>query len=132
MPVSVTRLDDLPVIIATLEGLMDLSMITKMYNDSAALMLPHEDRVYRLADVRHTDSTFADIMYIVKAASQGMPGSETDPRIRPVYVGNNRWIEMARNSLQLEQFGKVNVPMFHTIEDALLYVELDLDRKDEP
>jgi len=132
MPVSVERLENKPILIATVSDAVDVVAVREMFRQSAELIAEIDERVFRITDVSKADSNFAEVMGIIReASSTDMPGSTNDPRIQAVFVGNNQWVQMFRSAMALKQFGGKTLPMFLTIEDALEYIEIELGKKQE-
>ncbi len=130
MPVTVEKLADLPVVIAVLEGQVNVPVIQEMYRRSAELCEGIEGPIFRITDVREVTTSFAEMLGVIREASKGTPGSTTDPRFHPVFVGNNQWVRLVRDAMSQPQFGGINMPLFTSREDAMLYIidQLGSDR----
>lgn len=127
MSVSVEKLPNQPIIIAMLEGQVTVPMMTAMFQQSANLMAGMEGPVYRITNVQASvNTTFGDILHVVKEASKGVPGSTTDPRVKPVFVGSHAMVKLAANMLEQGQFGSVHLPIFKSMDDALDYIYTEL------
>lgn len=119
----VSRIPDAPIIVAIFTGEVNAEMVQEMYRRSAVLI--HETGVpaWRITDFRKMETTPQDALEVLTHhASRGLPGSTTDPRIRPVIVGDNQWVQLARLTMRQEQFGGVEIPIFDTVDEALRYV----------
>lgn len=129
MSVYITHhLPDMPVIIATLTDHITHADALEIYQRSAEIMGDSPQKVFRIANVLEATSTFHEMLRIIQEASQGQPGSTTDPRVETIFVGNNEWVEMMRNAMQLQQFGAKCLPMFYSEQDALEYISMELER----
>jgi hypothetical protein len=117
-----------PIILATLEGRIDVETMKQVFAQSAALADGMRGRIYRITDVRRVSNaeSFTDIIAIVREAAKGMPGSTTDPRIVPMFVGTHQMAKLAADLLRQQQFGGKQVPMFKSVEDALDFVGLQI------
>ena len=123
MPVKVERLPDQPVIILHYEGFLDLETVKSAFIQSAGLAAEIEGTVYRIADVNNADSNFVEIVKIIKASRANVQGNATDTKFQVIFVGQNQLIHFYTDALK--QLGAAPIPIFHTMEDALHYVELD-------
>jgi len=125
MPVKVEKLPDLPVIILTYEGHMDVETVKSAFAQSAVIAASLDGIVYRISDVRKSEGNFTDVVNVIKAIRVNALGSSADPKIKGVFVGNNQFARMYADFLKQEQFGITNIPFFQTLEEALGYIKLD-------
>jgi hypothetical protein len=93
-----------------------------MYAQSAALADEIGDTVYRITDARGSDTNFSYLVVMLAEASQGQPGSPSDPRIHGMLLGSREWSVMFSQSIQQAQYGKMKVPRFVKMEDAMAYI----------
>ncbi len=126
MPVKVEKLPDLPVIVLTYEGHMDVDTVKSAFVQSAAIAAEIEGTVYRISDVRQGEGNFADVVNIIKAIGASALGSSADPKIKGVFVGGHQLARMYADFLKQEQFGSTAIPFFQTLEEALEYIRVDL------
>jgi len=126
MPVSVRKLEDEPILIATLTGDVTAKDMRAMFNLSADIMGDAEHTFYRITDVRTGTSNFVEMLTAVREASTGQPGSTTDPRIKTTFVGTSTWISFARNALKNPQFGGIQLAAFDNMDDALDSVHIQI------
>ncbi len=131
MPISIEWLPDEPVLLATCTGFITVADFTEMFQEVAELVRDVDGHIFRIADYRRADSSFADIIRTVQESVKGMPGSPTDNRIKTIYVGTSQWISLARTAFQ-NQPGGWQIPAFHSIEDALEYIHLEMLKADKP
>lgn len=125
MSVHVEKLPDLPVIVLTYEGHMDVETVKSAFSQSAVIASSLDGVVYRISDVRNSEGNFTDVVNIIKAIRINALGSSADPKIKGVFVGNNQYARMYADILKQEEFGITNIPFFKTLEEALEYIELD-------
>src|SRR3954463_13507226 len=122
MPVRVEKLPDLPIIVLTYEGHMDVETVKSAFSQSAAIADSLPGTVYRISDVRSGEGNFADVINIIKAIRENVLGSSADPKIKGIFVGNNQFARMYADFLKQEQFGSAAIPFFQTLEEALEYI----------
>lgn len=119
MPITVKRLENEPILVATFSGEITVQDIAGMYEESSALIGDSDQRIYRISDVRDATSNFVEMFGVIKIASTGQPGSTSDPRIQAYFVGTSTWITFARNTLRTPAFGGLQIAAFETIDSAL-------------
>ena len=118
MPVTIYRLDDEPIIVAIFNDSVDSADMLKMYQRSDALI--HEsENIFRVTDFRHVDTTIEEVLKMLMDARKDIKGSSSDPRIRPVLLGNNKWSKIASEALK--QMG-IQLPIFNSMGDALQFI----------
>ncbi len=129
MPVKVEKLPDLPIIVLTYEGHMDVETVKSAFSQSAVIAASLDGIVYRISDVRNSEGSFTDVVNVIKAIRVNALGSSADPKIKGVFVGNNQFARMYADFLKQEQFGITTIPFFKTLEEALHYIELDRNQQ---
>jgi hypothetical protein len=127
MAVTVEKLPDEPIIIVTSVGQINVTMMREVYAQIAAILDKFEPPLYRITDARNQETSFADMIGIIKEASKGMPGTTTDPRIRNVFVGRDKFAMLARQAYV--NTGST-IPLFDTLEDALTHIRYELSKQD--
>ena len=124
MPVTVERVPGKPIIIGTLRGHVTVELVKEMFEQSAKLADEIGEHVYRITDVSNVELTFKDlVMALANASSQKQPGSSADPRFTGMLVGSHKWSQMFSESIQQEQYGKMNIPLFEDVDAAMAYIE---------
>jgi hypothetical protein len=120
---------DEPVIVATLTGFVTIDTIKEMYAGSNELARDIVGRLYRITDVTNISSSFMEVLKVVREASQGRPGTSTDPNVTVVLVGTNEMAKLVADMLKQPQFGGLAIPIFKCMEDAVDFVHIDLARR---
>jgi hypothetical protein len=123
MPVTVERLDDQPIILATFTGEIDVEMVKTMFQRSAEIQTEIGTPVYRITDVRAIETSLMNLLSIVREASQDVPGSPLDPHITGMFVGTNKWVRLFQSALDEEEYGSISIPAFVSMEDALAHID---------
>ena len=121
MPAEFKRIEGEPIVVAALSGHVVADDMETVYKETQTLLENELSHVYRITDVREADSNFGDMIKILMA-SKNKPGSSSDPRIKVVFVGKNKWVQMARDAFNREQFGAFDTPIFPDMEDAMGYI----------
>ena len=129
MPVTVVKVENEPILIATFSGAVTADDMREMFSQSAAIMGDAQHTFYRITDAYNATSNFVEMLGAVQAASKGQAGSTTDPRIRTTFVGSSTWITFARNALQSPKFGGLNLAAFDSMEEALSSVHIQISNE---
>lgn len=129
MSVTVTRIPNEPILVATIEGDVDLSTIQDLFAQSRELMKDMQGHVYRITDTRKAGVTFSELRDIVREAATRTEGSSTDPNVTPVFVGNQQMLRMTSGLMRQQQFGGIQIPIFGSIEEALEHIRTLIDGK---
>lgn len=123
MPVKVFRIPDEPILIATFTGPVTVAHMREMYEASAALIAPDENcAIYRITDFRSINSTPQEALRIYQTARLDMPASTTDPRVRPILLGSNKWTRLASEMMWDSE--RLNLPIFESLSDALTHIRI--------
>ncbi len=129
MPVTVERIPDQPIIILHYEGFLDLETAKSAFTQSAVIAASIEGKIYRIADVRNADSNFVEIVNIIKASRANVQGNAIDNKFQVIFVGQNQLIHLYADTLK--QLGAAPIPIFHTMEDAMHFIELEQQKQSE-
>ena len=123
MSVTVTRISNEPIFHALFTGTVIEQDLLDMFEQSLemAQVVP-EPHIYRITESRSADIAFTQIMYVLDSMSNGRAGSSTDPRFKPVLVGDDDNMRTIAEATHQEQYGNMNLPLFTSFEDALAYV----------
>jgi len=127
MPVTVERLPDQPIIVLHYEGFLDLETVKSAFVQSAAIATGIEGTVYRIADIRNADSNFVEVVNIVKASRANVQGNATNTKFQVIFVGQNQLAHLYADALK--HLGAAPIPVFHTMEDAMHYIELERQKQ---
>ena len=122
---TVAKVPDKPIIVVSVVGHFNVEMARAIYAKIAEIAATLEGPIYRITDIREERTSFADIIGVIKEASKGTAGSTTDPRIKNVFVGNEKMARVARDVLRTSM-GGVSMPMFGSMEHALTHIHNEL------
>jgi hypothetical protein len=128
MPVTVERLPDLPVIVATFSGHIIADDVREVFTRSLTMITPEDKFIYRISSLEDADSSFVDAFKSVQAGAVEQPGTTTDSRFRVILVGRSRWTQMFVQFMAQKQFGAVTIPCFPSMDKALEYVQAEIAR----
>src|SRR6185295_4247792 len=116
MPGSVERLANEPILIASYTGQVVVDDVRHVFERSAELIAADEKVVFRITDMVHSNTDFAEVLKMARVLGSGVPGSTTDPRIRAVMVGRGKWAKLFADTIQQKQFGGFHIPLFKDID----------------
>jgi hypothetical protein len=122
MPVQVTRLPGEPIIHAVLTGFVGEAEVLEMFRLSAKLAQDMPGTVYRVTETRNPQTSFSDMVLILRDLSENHPGSTSDPRFVGVLAGVDEATRFVAESSQQQQYGQVSVPLFGSADEALAYL----------
>lgn len=128
MPIEIIKLEDEPIVITTMTGKVTAEDLAGIYQVSMEYIDEDTPYLYRITDVRNATSSFPEMTKINVEAREKI-GAISDSRIRKIVaVGSNQWSEMYREAIQRWSHGRLEIPVFTTLEEALTYVR-ELDRQ---
>lgn len=125
MPVTVTRMPDLPVIFAKFTDHITADDVRAVFTESLKLITPDDKLIYRISSLEEADSSFVDAFKSVQAGAKAEPGTTQDNRFKVILVGQSRWVQMFVQFMSQKQFGGIIIPCFPNMEKALEYVQTD-------
>lgn len=127
MSVVVERVPGQPIIVLRYDGFLDLETVKSAFAQSAALAADIEGTIYRIADIRTADSNFVEIVNIIKASRANVAGNAMNNQYQVIFVGQNQLAHLYADALK--QLGASPIPFFHTVEDAMHFIELERQKQ---
>lgn len=118
MAVTVYQVDSEPIIIASYSGFVTADDIETMFRETNMLLASIEPPVYRITDFRHIESDIEEAIDALREAMRGHSGASTDPRVRPILLGNNAWVRLVETTLKSHL---LDMPIFMTLGDAMRF-----------
>lgn len=82
-----------------------------------------------IADFRQVVMDFGTLVMALNNLTQPVPGSLSDERLHVVFIGSDDLVELGAESLKRTQFGKLDVIVFETLEDATIWGRALLSRR---
>lgn len=126
MSVTLRRIPDEPILIATIKGEVNRKSTLKVYELTEPYLDRIEGTIYRITDVSEVTTSFADMLWVVHNASKAGAASSSDPRIRVTLVGTTAWTIFFRDVL--ERQSNVQIAVFDSIDDALAAIRQEIAR----
>ena len=128
MPANVEKVPGLPVVIVTYHGHITVDDARAAFAQIAGLLDTYGAPLYRIThvDCDHAHASFDEVMMLTTISSKGVRGSVTDPDVYTVLVGEHVLIDLYVDAMRQEAFGAVELPVFATMEEAMVYVQAKL------
>lgn len=123
---TVVRIPNEPIIHATVRGYLTLEDVLDVYKRSDELRKDMPQKIYRITDVIDVQTTFTEMMQILKQATSHGGSSSIDPSITVVFVGNNHWVQLFTDALRQGAFGSKQIPVFPSLDEAFAYVRAEI------
>jgi len=100
----------------------DDPMATTM--ETSKFLASTQGPIFRVIDITEVVDTldFSNLM-LAMAEERGKPGGADDPNVTTLFVGSGELVKIGAEALkEQEQYGKANVHLFESQEDALAFV----------
>ena len=128
MSVTLKKIPDEPIFIVTVKGTLTAEMVKELYTELGEQTKDMPLPIYRITDVRQLETTFMEVMAVIKEASQKYPGTTSDPRIIHIFVGKDKFAKIARDVMR--RINPNNHPMMDSIDEALEYIHWQMAREE--
>jgi hypothetical protein len=128
--VTVEQVGDAPIIHAKITGFVDIEVLLEVYRRTAELRVNMPKYIYRITEVTDVESSFSEMMEVIREAAKRGGSSSTDPTVNVVFVGTSHWVKLFTDALRQGAFGGKIIPVFETYEAALAYVRSDIASKE--
>lgn len=126
---TVSRLEGEPIIVAKAWGQGTVDTIVEVFRRTEELRKDMPKTIYRITDVTELQTSFTDIMQMMREAAKRSGSSSTDPTIILVFVGTGPWVKLFTDALRQGAFGGKEIPVFDNFDKALAYVRADIAEK---
>ncbi|MFP4324129.1 MAG: hypothetical protein ACLFTK_16865 [Anaerolineales bacterium] len=122
---SVELLKDQPIVIATAQHGFDVVRDLPAMMEKAAYATEQiAQTAYIIYDVQNVSTQFSRLATAILSGSRGVPGSESDERVKVLVVGHPSEWEMVKESMRQRNLGEMDIPNFLSTEEALDYIRL--------
>src|SRR5688572_21236773 len=108
---TVERIPNEPIIHVTIRGHLSIDDVLDIYQRSDELRKDMPKKIYRITDVIDIQTSFAEMMQILKQATTRGGSSSVDPNINVVFVGNNHWVKLFTDAMRQGAFGAKEIPV---------------------
>ena len=128
MTFTIEMLPDEPIVICTMSDQFNpITDYGAFWQQLGAILQGKEGPIYRITYLETEQIQFSDMVTALAAeAKSGMPGSLTDPRIRSLLVNRSLLAQMAVESIKQDQYGRLETPLFGTLDEALAHARREL------
>jgi len=126
MPHSVEKLKDEPIIVVEIKNPYDYQTEPEqMFEKIERIAKKTEKQGYIIYDCRNFTVTFGDLVAGMQAQSKGTPGSISDPKFTSMIIGSDAMLKMATEGFKQDQYGKIEVPLYSTMDAAMRHARTD-------
>ncbi len=123
MPTVIEKVMGKPIVIVTFEGHITIEDAKASTVQVAALLDTYGAPLYKVMQCDRAHASFDEVMMLTTLSSKGGAGSVTDVRVKPVFVGEHLLLDLYVDAMRQEAFGAIDIPVFDTLTEALLYVD---------
>jgi hypothetical protein len=127
--VIVTRVANEPIVHAKATGLITIESLLEVYERTSELRVDMPKNIYRITEFTDVQTTFSDMMNIMREAVKRGGSSSTDPTVTVVFVGTIHWVKLFTDALRQGAFGGKVIPVFDNFDAALAHVRADIAAK---
>src|SRR5688572_21336536 len=113
---TVEQIGNEPIIHARATGPVNVEILLEVYRRTDELRKTMPKNIYRITDLTHIESSFADMMEMIRQAAKRSGSSSTDPTVTLVFVGTNHWVKLFRDALRQGAFGGKETPVFESFD----------------
>ncbi len=118
----VEPLPDEPVVIVSLQPHADVDREVQDIAAAVADLLEEMGSpLVVIHDFSDYDISFPDMVQKLASETRGLPGSLSDERVIPIFVGRSAMVELGAQSFAQKQYGDTVVLLFVDLDDAIEY-----------
>lgn len=122
MGATLRKLDDAPILIVTHEGYINLKSVEEITVKIAEVLAASDVPIYGIIDTRGAYTDLSELLRILYHQTVGAAGTMSAEKDRIVLVGTHPLIRVFRKLFHLDQFGGRIIPIFTSMEEALIAV----------
>lgn len=122
---TVQRLDDLPVILTTINDHFSVQDELESYlSDIAAALDASEEQLFLVSESQEFKVNFSDMVMGLGKGTKGASAALSHPKIAEIcaIIPDNRLLRLAVQALGQMQYGGKSVTLYSTLDEALAYV----------
>lgn|GEM_PF-1693512 len=122
MGATLRKLDDAPILIVIHEGFLDLKSSEEVTVKVAQVLRESDVPLYGIIDLRAATTDLSEMLKILYQQTLGSAGTLSVEKDRVVLVGSHPLIRVFRKLFHLDQFGGRIIPIFSSLDEALMAV----------
>jgi hypothetical protein len=126
---QVQQIGNEPIVHAKITGFVDIDVLLEVYRRTAELRANMPKYIYRITEVTDVESSFTEMMELIREAAKRGGSSSTDPTVTVVFIGTSHWVKLFTDAMRQGAFGGKQIPVFEDFESALAYVCSDIAAK---
>ena len=127
--IQVQQIGNEPIIHAKITGFVDIDVLLEVYQRTAELRQNMPKNIYRITEVTDVESSFSEMMEVIREAAKRGGSSSTDPTVTVVFIGTSHWVKLFTDALRQGAFGGRQIPVFEDFDSAISYVRSDIAAK---
>jgi hypothetical protein len=129
MNLTIEQIGNEPIIYAKADGYIDVETLLEVYRRSDELRKNMPKYIYRITELTHVESSFSEMMQVIREAAKQNGSSSSDPTVTVVFIGTSHWVKLFTDAMRQGAFGGREIPVFENFEAALAYVRADIASK---
>lgn len=126
MPITIKHLSQESILLATIKGYLNIKSTTDVCNHIVKHCQETLSHTYCVIDVSQATTSFTDLIRIIKQAAAYGNSSQCTVKNHIVFVGESHWVQLFSDAMRHTQFGGIEIPIFETIDAALVYIRSEL------
>lgn len=124
MPYQVQQIDNEPIILTTLTRPFDFEEDTQALHQAASTLIDNiGTTVWSIMDLSELHMSFSELMMGMAMTSKDAAFGLDSRTEHLVFIGNDSMVTMAAIGLKQDQYGAISTHLFHTIEEALDFIQ---------
>lgn len=99
-------------------------MFENITAEALTILERHEGKMFRINDFTALNHVpiFSEVVQGMALETRQRPGTSSDPRFIPIFVGKSKDVKLLVEALKQEQYGGYIVPLFPTLDEALAQI----------
>ena len=119
---TIEVLPDSPIVVVSLQPHADIDReVHEIAAGVADLLDEAGGPLIVIHDFSAFDISFSEMVQKLASESQGLPGSLSDERVIPMFVGHSSMVELGAQSFAQRQYGDTVILLFADLDDAVDY-----------
>jgi hypothetical protein len=132
MAITIEKLPDEPILMSVYDGRLSTEDLRYTEQESIKLAQDLKKPVFRISDARTMEVSFPDLVVLLfdAARARNNPGSLSDPNfVDLIVVKPDGLVAFGTRSLGQEQYGRLNIRVFESIESALAHAREEIAKR---
>lgn len=118
----VKKLADSPIILVSMRPYDDIDAEVAETAAAVDALIDGPGPFFRVNDFSEVEADFCALVVALARETQGQPGTLSDPRVAPVFVGQSDTLTLCVESARQEEYGNLAILQFATLDEALHHI----------